>query len=289
MSAHNEASGRTPGLDRRIVLRALTAGAVGAPLALSSAIAAPLGPEFPEPAPQQANHGEAIPNMMGSETIAMLLYPGFTALDFVGPHFFFSGLMGAKVLVVTNQTTLAPVVSDAGLAITPNATLNDLPANLDVVFVPGGFQGTLAAMKHKPTLEFLTQREPAAKLVCSDCTGSFILASAGLLKGRRATSHWVARDTLADFGVTPVDQRVVADGKFITGAGISAGLDMALAAVEALRGRAYAEAQMLQAEYAPVPPFAGGRPDNTAPAITDAMKSMLGGFRAQASAIAKRG
>lgn len=287
MSANNEASGRATGLDRRVVLRGLTAGVASAPLAVSSAMAAPLGPDHLEPAPQQAGHAEAIPNMAGSEAIAMLLYPGFTALDFVGPHFFFSGLMGATVYLATNQPTLAPVVSDAGLSITPNATIDGLPDKLDVIFVPGGFQGTLAAMRHKPTLAFLAQREAAAELVCSVCTGSFILASAGLLKGRRATSHWVAREHLADFGVTPIDERVVKDGKYITGAGISAGLDMALAAVEVLRGRAYAEAQMLQAEYAPVPPFAGGRPDNTAPAITDAMNTMLGGFVTQASAIAK--
>jgi len=84
--------------------------------------------------------------MMGSEQIAMLVYPGFTALDLVGPHFFLSGLMGAKVHLVTNQPTLAPVVSDAGLAVTPSAHFQDLPAELDVIFVPGGFQGTLEAM-----------------------------------------------------------------------------------------------------------------------------------------------
>lgn len=293
MSATNDVTGRAMGPDRRLVLRAITAGVAGAPLALSSAMsnaaAAPISPELPDPAPQQAGHGDAIPNMVGSEAIAMLLYPGFTALDLVGPHFFLSGLMGARVYLATNQPTLAPVLSDAGLAITPNATLGDLPAKLDVVFVPGGFQGTLAAMKHGPPLEFLARRDAEARVMCSVCTGSIVLAAAGLLKGKQATSHWVAREKLADFGVTAVDQRVVKDGKYITGAGISAGLDMAIATVETLRGRAYAQAQMLQAEYAPVPPFPGGRPDNTAPAITDAMRSMLGGFNAQAAAIAKHG
>lgn len=236
---------------------------------------------------QNNSHAPAIPNMVGSEKVAMLIYPGFTALDLVGPHFFLSGLMGARVLLVTNQSTLQPVVSDTGMAITPTARLEDVTEDVDVVFVPGGFDGTLAAMKHQPTLDFLVRKSASAKLVCSVCTGSFVLAAAGVLKGRRATSHWAARESLAAFDVMPVNERVVRDGKFLTGAGISAGLDAGLAITEALRGRPYAEAQMLQAEYAPAPPFAGGRPDNTRPEITSAMQAMLGGFNARATAIAK--
>lgn len=271
------------GPSRRAFLNAIpvAAAAIYAPTAIGEII----NDETPAP-DQQPGHGEAIPNMMGSEQIAMLVYPGFTALDLVGPHFFLSGLMGAKVHLVTNQPDLAPVVSDAGLAITPTARLEDMTGHLDVIFVPGGFQGTLGAMVHQPTLDFLKQASPQARVVTSVCTGSFILAAAGLLKGRRATSHWAARESLSAFGVTPVDQRVVIDGKFVTGAGISAGLDAGLAIVEVLRGRPYAQAQMLQAEYAPVPPFPGGRPETTTPAITAAMQQMLGGFNARARAIA---
>jgi cyclohexyl-isocyanide hydratase len=282
-SFHWKVPGCAGNLDRRAFLNSIP---IAAAALYASPASAAIDPEdLPAPPPQQG-HGEAIPNMMGSEQIAMLLYPGFTALDLVGPHFFLSGLMGAKVHLVTNQATLDPVVSDAGLAVTPSARLQDMPAHLDVIFVPGGFQGTLAAMTHAPTLEFLKAASVDARVVTSVCTGSFILAAAGLLKGRRATSHWVARDTLAAFGATPVDERVVRDGKFITGAGISAGLDSGLAVVEALRGRPYAEAQMLQAEYAPAPPFPGGRPETTAPAITSAMQGMLGAFNARARAIA---
>lgn len=271
------------GTSRRAFLNAIpvAAAAIYAPVATASIN----NDDAPAPEPQQG-HGEAIPNMMGSEQIAMLVYPGFTALDLVGPHFFLSGLMGAKVHLVTNQSDLTPVVGDAGLAVTPTARLQDMTGPLDVVFVPGGFQGTLVAMTHQPTLDFLKQASAQARVVTSVCTGSFILAAAGLLAGRRATSHWAARDSLSAFGVHPVDERVVVDGKFITGAGISAGLDAGLAVVEALRGRPYAQAQMLQAEYAPVPPFKGGRPETTPPAITAAMQQMLGGFNARARAIA---
>jgi putative intracellular protease/amidase len=263
--------------DRRELLRLL------ALIPAASLIAPAAADAF---SPQKKPHGAAIPNMVGSEQIAMLLYPGFTALDFVGPHFFFSGLMVARVHIVTNQATLAPVTSDAGIAITPTARFSDLPATLDVIFAPGGFAGTLAAMAHAPTLDFLRTWAPTTRFKTSVCTGSFLLAAAGLLKGRKATSHWVARETLSKYGATPTDQRIVRDGDIITGAGVSAGLDMAIAVVDALRGPAYAKAQMLQAEYAPAPPFAGGRPDNTDPAITQAIRSMLAGFNAGAERLA---
>ena len=267
--------------DRRTVLHALPFAAAWLATAPAACANSPEAPEQPD------QHAQAIPNMMGAESIAMLIYPGFTALDLVGPHFFLSGLMGAKVQLVTNQPTLAPVMSDAGLAITPTSTLEDAYAAPDVLFIPGGFEGTLAAMQHKPTLEFVSSRSSGARLVASVCTGSFILAAAGVLEGKRATSHWAARETLAAFGVTPVNERVVQDGKFLSGAGISAGLDAGLVMTEVLRGRPYAEAQMLQAEYAPVPPFPGGRPDNTRSEITSAMQSMLGGFNGRARAIAQ--
>lgn len=219
--------------------------------------------------------------MHGDEEVAMLLYPGFTALDLVGPHYFFGSMMGAKVHLVTNQANLAPVASDLGLAIAPTMTLADCPADLAVLFCPGGTYGTIAAASDRPTLDFLRDRADKARCVASVCTGSIILGAAGLLKGRKATSHWVARDKLAHFGAIPTDQRVVRDGKIITGAGVSAGLDLGLAIVEIFRGRPYAEALMLQAEYSPEPPFAGGTPAKTAPAIAGPMRDMFAGFRDQ--------
>ncbi len=217
----------------------------------------------------------------------MLLYPGFTALDFVGPHHFFASLLGAKVEMVTNQDSLAPVASDLNLAISPTVRMSDSISGFDVLFVPGGSQGTLATMEHSPTLAFLNRCAASARLVTSVCTGSFILAAAGLLKGKRATSHWLARDALASFGAIPLDSRIVRDGNMITGAGVSAGLDMAIAVVEALRGRAYAAAVMLQAEYAPEPPFRGGRPEITDAGIVDLLRGRSQ-FRRRAEEISRR-
>jgi putative intracellular protease/amidase len=232
----------------------------------------------------------AVPDlhMHGAETIAMLVYPGFTALDLVGPHYFLAGMMGAKVHLVTNQSDLSPVPSDLGLAIAPTCTFTDCPADLTVLFTPGGTDGTLRAMEDRATRTFLAARGAHARYVTSVCTGSLLLGAAGLLRGRRATSHWVTRDALAAFGATPVDARVVTDGNVITGAGVSAGLDFGVALVAALRGRPYAEALMLQAEYAPAPPFQGGTIATTPPAIAGPLQDMFAPLVARTRALAAK-
>ena len=277
--------------DRRTLLQAIAGGSALSPLgALSS------GPARAADAPAAMDPNAAhmklmeVPgmHMHGGETIAMLVYPGYTALDFVGPHHFLASMMGARVQIVTNQPTLAPVVSDLGLSITPTHTFEDATDAPTLVFTPGGGAGTIAAMQHGPTLEFFRSRASRAQYVTSVCTGALILAAAGLLKGRRATTHWAAHEILADFGATPVEARVVTDGAFITGAGVSAGLDFALTVVEKLRGRPYAQALMLQAEYAPQPPFPGGTVKTTDPAIAEPLRGMLSPIAIQARAIAHR-
>lgn len=271
--------------DRRALLGGLTGMAALAPfLTLESAAAAVAAQQDPVAASAEAHERlMQVPGlrMHGDEQVAMLLYPGFTALDLVGPHYFFACMMGAKVHLVTNQPSLAPVASDLGLAIAPTTTLADCPADLTLLFCPGGTHGTIAAASDLATLAFLADRAARAQCVTSVCTGSVILGAAGLLKGRRATSHWVAREQLSRFGATPVDERVVRDGKIITGAGVSAGLDLGLAVVEILRGRPYAAALMLQAEYSPAPPFPGGTLANTDPAVGGPMSDMFTAFRAE--------
>jgi cyclohexyl-isocyanide hydratase len=229
-----------------------------------------------------------IPDMQmhGDEQIAMLLYPGFTALDLVGPHYFFACLMGAKVHLVTTETTLAPVTSDLGLAIQPSVTLKDCPAKLDLTFVPGGTIGTLATMQNPAVLEWLRRHHAAGAWTTSVCTGSLVLAKAGLLKGKRATSHWAGLAELALFGATPVSERVVTDGKIVTGAGVSAGLDLGIALTGMLRGKSYAQAMMLQAEYAPEPPFPGGTLETTPEIIRKPMQAMLTPFAAEVRKLA---
>ncbi|NOT89025.1 MAG: DJ-1/PfpI family protein [Lysobacter sp.] len=222
---------------------------------------------------------------MGNDKIAMLLYPGFTALDLVGPQYFFANLMGASVQLVAKDR--APVMSDTGLAIVPTATLEECPADLDVLFVPGSGGGVLDAMEDPALVAFVADRGARAKWVTSVCTGSLLLARAGLLTGYRATGHWVAREVLADFGAIPVNERVVRDRNRMTGAGVSAGLDLGLAMTAELRDRAYAEGVQLLAEYAPKPPFDAGTPDTAPKAVVEMIGGMFPGFIDRAKRIAR--
>lgn len=290
--------------NRRSILQGLTGAAVLAPyLAIGQAMAAQASsaatrsaPANPSPAEQKAmadQHMDAMnkvlgPGLWGQEQIAMLIYPKFTALDLVGPHYFFACLFGAKVHLVTTEKDLSPVMSDLGLAITPTVTMADAPKDLDVLFIPGGTEGTLSVMGREDTMTWIKDRASRAKHITSVCTGSMVLAKAGLLKGKKATSHWATREALADFGAIPVDQRVVQDGNVLTGAGVSAGLDFAISLVEMLRGRAYAEALVLQGEYAPEPTIKGGTLATTSEPVSKMMADMFAPVGAQFRAMADR-
>ena len=264
---------------RRELMAALSAAAVFPTLAAGmAAVAAPGTLEEANQTSLTAHEklmGVPGLNMMGAEQIAMLLYPGFTALDYVGPYYFFASLMGATVHLVTTERDLTPVRSDLGLAITPTITMANAPKDLDVLFVPGGSVGTINAMENARVVGFVAESGARAKYATSVCTGSLILAVAGLLKGKRATSHWATRPYLSAFGATPVDARVVADGKIVTGAGVSAGLDFAINLVGQLRSPRYAQALMLMGEYAPEPPFKGGTVATTEPQIAEPTREMF--------------
>lgn len=289
--------------NRRALLQGMTGAALLAPyIAIEKAMAAQAtgaaanpsaSPAAAAQAAQHDEHMEAMrrvlgPGLWGQEQIAMLLYPKFTALDLVGPHYFFACMFGAKVHLVTTEKDLSPVMSDLGLAITPTMTMADAPRDLDVLFVPGGTEGTLSVMGRADTMGWIKDRASRAKHITSVCTGSMVLAKAGLLRGKKATSHWVTRDVLADFGAIPTNERVVKDGNILTGAGVSAGLDFAIALVEMLRGRAYAEALVLQGEYAPDPSIKGGTLATTSAPVGQMMNDMFapvaGMFRALAKA-----
>jgi putative intracellular protease/amidase len=224
----------------------------------------------------------------GREQIAMLLYPGFTALDFVGPHHFLAGLWGATVHLVTNQPDLRPIPSDLGLAVQPTVTLADCPTDLTVLFTPGGTSGTLAAARDGATIEFMRHAASRATYVTSVCTGSLILGVAGALHGRRATSHWSVVPLLSQFGATPERSRIVRDGNVITGAGVSAGIDFGISLVMELRGQMMAEAGVLMAEYAPEPPLSGGTLETARPEIAELLQAGLAEFVADASTLRRR-
>ena len=282
--------------DRRALLQGITGAALLAPyLAIEKAMAAqaagsgasaPANPSAAEQHAMAERHMEDMsrvlgPGLFGKEEIAMLVYPKFTALDLVGPHYFYACMFGAKVHLVTTEKDLTPVASDLGLAIAPTVTMATAPKDLDVIFMPGGTEGTLSVMSRPDTMAWVRDRGARAKHVTSVCTGSMILAKAGLLKGKRATSHWAVRDTLADFGAIPVDKRVVQDGNVLTGAGVTAGMDFAIALVEMLRGRAYAEALVLQGEYAPDPAIKGGTLATTSQPVGEMMSSMFAPLKVQ--------
>jgi transcriptional regulator GlxA family with amidase domain len=214
---------------------------------------------------------------MGKEKIAFLVYPGFTALDMVGPQYMLANLMGATIQIVAK--TKEPVRSDTGLVFTPSARFEDAAADLDILCVPGGSAGTLAAMRDEATIAFLRDVGGKARHVTSVCTGSMLLGSAGLLDGYRATSHWVTKPLLPIFGAVPSDGRVVRDRNRITAEGVTAGLDFALALVAQLRDQTYAEGVQLLAQYAPEPPFSAGEPETAPRAVTTMIDGMFVGLK----------
>jgi cyclohexyl-isocyanide hydratase len=221
----------------------------------------------------------------GKEQIAFLIYPEFTALDMVGPHYMLTGLMGATTHIVAKTREI--VKSDTGLMFQPSASFDDCPADLDIICVPGGAEGTLAAMQDEPTIRFLKDRGSRARFVTSVCTGSLILGAAGLLKGYRATSHWTTKSLLPIFDAMPTDGRVVRDRNRITGGGVTAGIDFGLSLVGQLRDRTYAEFVQLLAEYAPEPPYDAGSPQRAPAEVNAMMDDMFAGFKTKAEGIAR--
>lgn len=228
-----------------------------------------------------------IPGATGhSETIAIVIYPNFTLLDAIGPHHVFASLLGAQVLFVAESSE--PVMTDTGVVITPNVTFDACPQELTVLCVPGGTAGTLVAMEAPALQDFLRERGEQTEWITSVCTGSLVLGAAGLLRGYRATSHWVVRELLAELGATPVVERVVRDRNRMTGGGVTAGIDMALTLAMTLRGRPYAELVQLISEYAPAPPLDAGTPERAGEATVASATSLFQGFVARARDTAQR-
>ena len=207
-----------------------------------------------------------------------------TQLDLTGPFEVFAKMPGAETLLLWK--TLEPVEAETGLRMLPHATFDDCP-QLDVLCVPGG-PGVNDLLEDDEVLAFLRRQAIGARFVSSVCTGSLVLGAAGLLRGRRATSHWSARDLLAAFGAIPTAARVVRDGSVFTGGGVTAGIDFALTMVAELAGASTAQQIQLQLEYAPAPPYDAGTPE-TAPAdILTAVRSRGAKMRLAREALVAR-
>uniref|UniRef100_E6QFG8 ThiJ/PfpI domain protein n=1 Tax=mine drainage metagenome TaxID=410659 RepID=E6QFG8_9ZZZZ len=189
-------------------------------------------------------------------TVGFLVFPGIQLLDLAGPYEIFSALPDSEIHLFWKAR--GPLACSAGMLLQPTTPLDDGPL-VDVLCIPGGV-GINLLLLDKEVQAWVQRQASTAQFVTSVCTGALLLGAAGLLAGRRATTHWRYHDLLAEFGAIPVKERVVRDGNLITGGGVTAGVDFGLVVVAALRGQAAAEEIQLALEYAPEPPFQAGRP-----------------------------
>ena len=189
--------------------------------------------------------------------VVFVLFPHVTQLDFTGPHEVLWRLPGAKCMLAS--TTGGDLEADGGITFARLTRLADIE-RCELICVPGGF-GTIEAMEDAELLAQVRRLAGSARYVTSVCTGSLILGAAGLLRGKRAASHWAWRHALSAFGATPDPARVVRDGNVITGGGVTAGIDMALTVMAEIAGEDHAQSVQLGIEYAPAPPFNTGRPE----------------------------
>ncbi len=206
--------------------------------------------------------------------IVILIYPNMTQLDFTGPFEVLSAFPGSDVALAWKDRE--PVRDGNGLTVIPSTSFADCP-KADILLVPGGF-GQAALMDDDEVLDWLRDQAEGADYVTSVCTGSLVLAAAGLLSGYRATSHWAWLDHLELFGVEPVSERVVVDGNRVTAAGVSSGIDMALSLAAEIYGETVARMIQLAIEYDPSPPFDGGHPRRETEEVVGAVMARLAGF-----------
>ncbi len=199
--------------------------------------------------------------------IAIGLYPEFTALDAVGPYQVLSLLPGAEVVICAERKGLLP--DDNGLLSFDIAHTFDDIARPDVLLVPGGIITRRLARDRDPIVDWIERAHEHTTFTTSVCTGSLLLGAAGLLEGKRATTHWLSYDVLEGYGATATEQRVVREGKIFTAAGVSAGIDLALTLVAELADDATAQALQLAIEYDPQPPFDSGAPSKADPLIAE--------------------
>lgn len=217
--------------------------------------------------------------------VAFLLFPDVTQLDLTGPAQVLARLSGDVRLDLVWHA-MAPVWTDAGFAILPTATFADVP-EADILCVPGGV-GVSDVIADDAAMEWVSRVGGAATWVTSVCTGSLILGAAGLLRGYRATSHWAWRDMLPLFEAISCAERVVVDRNRVTGGGVTAGIDFALALTALIRGADHARAVQLSLEYDPAPPFDAGSPERAGAALVDAVRRRMDAQAPERAAELKR-
>ncbi len=205
-------------------------------------------------------------------TVGIYLYNGYSPLDAMGPYSVLTGLLGAKVFFIAKQKGI--IEDGRGLKVQVDTSIDEVK-HLDILLIPGGLTETYDQTKDTALLSWIRRIDSTSKYTTSVCTGAWILGAAGLLRDKDATTHWYGKKILADeFGAKVQNKRYTHSGKYWTGAGVSAGIDLSLALVNEIAGENYTKAVMLNLEYDPQPPFKGGSEDNTDKEIVDDMRAM---------------
>ena len=209
--------------------------------------------------------------------VGFVIFPDVTQLDFTGPLQVLSRLPQSAIHIIAKSA--APVPSDCGLGLVPTHSFSNCPP-LDLICIPGGSEGVAGIINDGETIEFVRQKAGAAKYVTSVCTGAFVLGVAGLLKGRRATTHWAYTDLLPLVGATYEKARAVKDGNVITAGGVTAGIDFGLSVIAEIAGETTARRVQLGIEYDPAPPFDSGHPDKAPALKSELLSARYNEFRA---------
>ena len=210
-------------------------------------------------------------------TVGFVLFPELTQLDLTGPLQVLARLPQSKTVVAAKS--LHPVPSDCGLSLLPTHNFADCPP-FDLICVPGGVKGVIGAIGDRETVDFVRRQAAGAKYITSVCTGAFVLGAAGLLEGRRVTTHWAYIELLPLVGAKYEKARIVRDGNLITAGGVTAGIDFGLSVVTELAGETTARAIQLGIEYDPAPPFDSGHPDRASAAVKSALSDRYDKARA---------